>query len=159
MRLYTSTNWMLRSIQQGIQPLHVAADMAVKYRRAERSIASTKFWNWAANHKTVVCLNGGNLKQLEDDYAEIDTLANILKLPYHYFREDQESLAETLTSWGIVVPESIYSTFSDMRSPSMAYLDDMDISDLILKSPKTASKEELAKLKLGRMLAIKPLAT
>lgn len=126
MRLYTFTNMYLSSIQQGIQPLHVLGDMFVKYSptwdEAGNNINPTSnevlydmLHDWAENHKTVICLNGGfseNLHNLISDFLS----DNENPYPWASFREGQDSLESALTSVGIVLPEHLYQAASAVRS-------------------------------------------
>lgn len=158
MRLYTCTNWMLRTIQQGIQPLHVAVEMANTYERA-RTRAGETYREWATQHKTAISLNGGTYGTLVYEYAEVCGLAKVLRLPVASFHEDQESLGGLMTSWGIVVPEYIYNEFADARSASNADLDTMSFAKLLECRFPHEKTDTIAARKLARMLAIKPLAT
>ena len=112
MRLYTFSHWMLRSIQQGIQPLHVAVDMAMLYKSNEgelRTTAQAVYHDWATHHKTVICLNGGDSASLDNIWIKLQEFSEKLSLPAACFHEDEQSLKSIMTSCGIVVPESIYS--------------------------------------------------
>lgn len=113
MRLYTFTNFYLSSIQQGIQPAHCIADMFVKYQ--DETTTRDVLFDWATNHKTLICLNGGNAAGIREIIAVLDEVAPTLGLPYGYFREDKQSLDETMTCCGIVVPEPIYTMAANLR--------------------------------------------
>lgn len=109
MRLYTFTLYQLRSIQQGIQPLHVLGEMAAKYGKADHGARSVNmFYDYVTNHKTVICLNGGNAASLKTIEQELNTLAHHMSYPYAYFCEDEESLDGVMTSVGIIVPTHVY---------------------------------------------------
>lgn len=109
MRYYGFGNYYLSSIQQGIQAAHVISDMFVKYLHlkslhAEQSILT----EWAENHKTIVLLNGGNAEQINSLYSKLSSIATQLFLPVCFFKEDQESLNNCITSVGIIVPSKYY---------------------------------------------------
>jgi len=131
MRLYTATNWMLRTIQQGIQPLHVVGDMSVKYGNAGGSVPAALFAEWARNYKTAISLNGGTHGQLLRDYEVIQRVAVVLQLPYAAFHEDEESLGGLMTSWGIVVTtpivDRIQARMSKDRGPGWFTSDESNI--------------------------------
>lgn len=116
MRLYTFGNYYLSSIQQGIQAAHVIADIFVD------PFITTEQGNilreWAQQHKTMVCLNGGNSMDLFELYHEIKGIAQALDLPCGIFREDEVSLNEAITCVGIVIPSHIYD-FAAMRDVVM----------------------------------------
>jgi hypothetical protein len=126
MRLYTFTNYYLSSIQQGIQPLHVTSELFVKYPNEQHDINSPDYlvWEWAKNHKTVVCLNGGNNADLHDSLALISTFAKDLGLPWAYFREDAESLAGAMTSLGVIVPAKLYEYAAELRKLNIRNYDE-----------------------------------
>lgn len=119
MRLYTFTNFYLSSIQQGIQPAHLIGDLFIKYRPGQldaiRSDAQDVLYDWAANHKTMICLNGGNLGSIRMIANQLDTLGVELGLPTGRFFEDEESLGNIMTTTGIVVPAEIYERAAEMR--------------------------------------------
>lgn len=111
-RAYFFGNFYLSSIQQGIQSAHCLAEMFVKYPY-EGNHLNDSIWpceilyNWATNHKTMICLNGGESRNLQMIYDDICTFGDKLELPVAKFHED-ESLNKTLTCVGIIVPDSIY---------------------------------------------------
>jgi hypothetical protein len=105
MRFYSFTNWMLRPIQQGIQPGHAAVELFVKYHHS--SVVKI-LYDWAENYKTFMCMNGGNNADLLELWSFVDDINN--PYPYAAFYEDEQSLNGTMTSIGIVLPEKIYVT-------------------------------------------------
>jgi hypothetical protein len=113
MRFYSFTNWMLRPIQQGIQPGHAAVELFVKYSGSQ-SEKDVMLWDWAVNHKTFICLNGGTYADLLDTKVFMENYNN--PYPFAAFHEDEASLGSLVTSIGIVLPEKIYITAAAMRS-------------------------------------------
>jgi len=119
MRLYTFTNFYLSSIQQGIQPAHVISDMYIKYvagRAAPLPQAGVAFQDWAARHKTMICLNGGHHGSIKAIAEQLEVIGNELNLPTAAFHEDEESLGGIMTSTGIVVPAEIYERAAEIRN-------------------------------------------
>ena len=129
MRCYTFGNYYMSSIQQGIQAAHSTAELFVKYQDNgilgiddyEQTIEEHEYqdkvrdlYDWAENHKTIVCLNGGNLQGLKDIESLFQEIGN--KLPWASFYEDEESLGSILTNIAIVIPEYIYGTAAKIRS-------------------------------------------
>lgn len=109
MRFYTFCNYYLSSIQQGIQSAHCMHEMFVHYHTyPAESKARLAMWDWAAHHKTMVVLNGGNSAELAEILNTVIQCANEMLLPYDAFREDGDSLNGALTCVGVVVPEPIY---------------------------------------------------
>jgi hypothetical protein len=102
MRLYTFTNFYLSSIQQGIQTAHVVSELSIK--------AHPLYTEWAKDHKTIIVLNGGNSKSLQDVYSKLTRLVET-KYPIAKFNEDEQSLNEAFTCVGIVVPAKIYEHY------------------------------------------------
>lgn len=103
-RLYTFTNLYVSSIQKGIQTAHVVSDLFAKYSNTNYCLNE-----WAANHKTIIVLNGGNQESLIQTYVEMGMFAEKRKLPHVKFKEDIESLNGAVTAIGIVLPNEIYN--------------------------------------------------
>lgn len=103
MRLYTFINYYLSSIQQGIQSAHIVSELfAHKFEPKKASMIK----NWAVNHKTIICCNGGNNKSLDELVALFSSLEN--PYPFIEFYEDEESLGGVRTGVGIILPEHVY---------------------------------------------------
>lgn len=111
MRFYAMGNSYLSSIQQGIQAFHVLGEMVLTHD------FNTIFDEWLTNHKTVVCLNGGNNAKLTSVYSFLNNAEN--PYPFAKFHEDEDSMAGMLTSIGIVVPEKIYKANLDEPDGSL----------------------------------------
>ena len=112
MRLYTAGNYYLSSIQQGIQGAHVLGELFTKY--GENTTGGGYYlYDWARNHKTMICLNGGNASALREFYALLQSPGNKL-LPYAKFHEDEQSLDNAMTCVGVVVPARIYEADLEM---------------------------------------------
>ena len=110
MRFYAVGNMYLSSIQQGIQAAHCVAEM-MRSENLHRE-RTNMIIDWAHDHKTIICLNGGNNKSLNDFY---DLVRYQQQFPVAQFHEDQDSLAGMLTCVGIIVPEEIYE--ADLADP------------------------------------------
>jgi hypothetical protein len=107
-RAYFFGQMYLSSIQQGIQALHVTAELFVKYRTLHGNYATTMLYDWALNHKTAILLNGGDAYGLLEWKCFLDVPAN--PFPHAYFEESAGALNKCLTSVGIVLPEYMYDT-------------------------------------------------
>lgn len=129
MRCYHFGNFYLSSIQQGIQAAHAQMELFVKYQdtginyvedyqptidEIEYQQKVDDLYDWAENHKTMVCLNGGNFQGLKDIETLFQDEQN--KLPWATFYEDEMSLGGILTNVGIVVPEYIYENATKIRN-------------------------------------------
>jgi hypothetical protein len=97
----------LSSIQQGIQSAHVTHSLFVKYpSESHNSI----LWDWAKHDMTMIVLNGGGTQDIKLAFEAIQHLEIMnmgVQLPFESFHED-ESLGGIMTSFGIVVPQSLY---------------------------------------------------
>ena len=114
MRAYFFTNFYLNTISQGIQPAHCLVDMLMFYHQTKPNSFETDALNeWATNHKTIICLNGGAHQDIEEIHQDLIRIGQTLLLPVGAFCEDQYSLAGIKTCCGIVVPEKIYSLAAD----------------------------------------------
>ena len=115
MRFYGFGNYYLSSLQQGLQAGHAAVDLYVKYHlEQELSNQQVLFADWAANHKTMVLLNGGNSADLQDLFNFLSCEEN--PYPFVKFHEDEVSLNGALTYVGMILPPKIYETSARMRS-------------------------------------------
>lgn len=123
MRAYSFTNFYLSSIQQGIQPAHALVDMFVKYK--DESPQRAALMDWAENHRTMICLNGGNGAELRSIFGQVAWLASQLELPFQKFHEDEQSLDGALTCVAIIVPEYIYQGAAELRGVRGAARDEM----------------------------------
>lgn len=116
MRYYGFTNMYLSSIQVGIQNAHCLVDMSRKYHDSYHGIDSDKrndYAEWADNHKTMVCLNGGNQKDLNQLAWHFSNSHN--QYAWEMFFEDNDSLNDCLTCVGIILPEHIYEAARVVR--------------------------------------------
>lgn len=131
MRCYHFGNYYMSSIQQGIQAAHCQMELFVKYEKIDlydyarntndsppehiirRANLAGQLFNWSKNYKTMVCLNGGNNKDLLK-IKELFTFNDTY--PWSYFCEDEESLGGILTNLCIVLPEAIYDSAAKIRN-------------------------------------------
>lgn len=113
MRAYFFTNMYLSSIQQGIQPLHVLAEMYNKYVSPDPGPEYFILDRWARDHKTVICLNAGYSDEIRKLIALFEDPRN--PFPWAFFREGNDALDGALTSVGIVLPEEVYTLAKDFR--------------------------------------------
>ncbi len=125
MRLYTFTHFMLSSMAQGIQPLHATVELFNKYTpttyndfymQDERALFMLR--EWAYNHKTAICLNGGITPNLDDTFNFFNDQNNTY--PWAEFCED-ESLGNLMTSIAIVLPAKIYKMAEYIRKGWVVY--------------------------------------
>lgn len=118
MRCYHFGNYYMSSIQQGIQAAHCQMELFVKYENAivPGYVTNQKrdLYDWAENHKTMICLSAGNNNQLKEIKELFQSEQN--KFPWSYFCEDEDSLGGILTNVAIVLPPEIYDTATKIRS-------------------------------------------
>lgn len=135
MRAYFFTNFYLNTISQGIQPAHCLVDMLMFYHQVKpNSIETGILDEWANNHKTMICLNGGMLADIEETYAKLTVFSAALKLPFGCFHEEQAALGGQMTTCGIIVPEYIYALAADRA---------VDLDELIQLDDGQYLKEEI----------------
>lgn len=116
---------MLSSIQQGVQNFHVCHELFNKYPLSSTS-ASNVLHLWSLGHKTAVFLNGGNAAGLRDVYAQISEFGDSLDLPYAKFHEDEDSLDNSMTACGIVLPTSIVDIAQRLREGTGVFYQDIE---------------------------------
>lgn len=114
MRYYGFCNFMLSSVQQGVQNFHVCHELFNKYWISSEG-ATKVLQEWSTNHKTAIFLNGGNAAGLRNVYAQLESFGKELGLPYAKFHEDGDSLDNTMTACGIVVTTEIVDLAQAMR--------------------------------------------
>ena len=124
MRFYAAGNMYLSSIQQGIQAFHCLGEMVGKYSSSKigEVHANTVFHEWLTDHKTLVCLNGGNNASLTEFY---NLICDNPLYPVAKFHEDEQSMGGMLTCVGIIVPERIYA--ANLEDPAFTDLFDWEI--------------------------------
>jgi hypothetical protein len=119
LRCYTFTDFMLSSIQQGIQSGHAAVELFNKYLIEEgwQNGYAEVVQDWAANHKTMVCLNGGTfadvtgwLQFFEDGLV----LEHQNDFPFVGFSEEPAQ-GGNLTSVAVILPERIFEGSKALR--------------------------------------------
>lgn len=113
-RLYTFINFYLSQIQQGIQTAHIVHELFMKYKdlvyrqyEVEQVNARVVLHEWAANHKTIIVLNGGEGRAIAEMLEVTKRFGEKMDLPFVDFHED-EGLGNIRTGFGIVLPEEIF---------------------------------------------------
>ncbi len=114
LRIYHFSNFYLSSIQVGIQAAHAQTELATKCWRGGPDETLLMYHDWAQNHKTTICLCGGNHEMLENIEAIMNNVEN--EYPYTTFREDEQSLGGILTNVAIVLPDYIYETAAKLKT-------------------------------------------
>jgi hypothetical protein len=107
MRFYSCGNMYLSSIQQGIQAFHCLGEMIVGFGASIETKQAHIMNDWIKNHKTLICLNGGNNQSLTELYALL-TREDNPGYPVAKFHEDEQSMGGMLTSVGVILPERMY---------------------------------------------------
>lgn len=102
----------MSSIQQGIQSAHAQMELFVKYQTLTNQ--KSMLYDWATNHKTMIILNGGFLKDMVDTYSFFDSDEN--PYPYVKFHESDDALGGILTNIAIVLPEKSYKLSELIRN-------------------------------------------
>ena len=105
-RLYSFINMYLSQIQQGIQTAHIVHELFNKYY-VMSSAAPTRLRDWSQSHKTIIVLNGGEGRAIDEMLEVTKPFAAKLDLPFADFHED-EGLGNIRTGFGIVLPEEIF---------------------------------------------------
>ena len=115
LRCYTFTDFMLSSIQQGIQSGHASMELVYKYMVVEgwQNGFAEQVNEWIKNHKTIICLNGGNFANLHDIKEFLDVAEN--PFPFSAF-EEEEDQGGNLTSVAIILPARIFDGAQALRS-------------------------------------------
>lgn len=127
-RCYHFGNMYLSSIQHGIQAAHAQMELFVAYDKhvaktidcesanvdeVDYAAKTTMLYDWATNHKTTICLNGGYLSNMKSILLHLTHDDN--PFPFASFRESDEAMGGMLTNIAIVLPQYIYETASWLR--------------------------------------------
>lgn len=115
MRAYHFSTFYLSSIQQGIQAAHAQTEAALKYgtgvERFDPEHKAFGWYQWAVNHKTMICLNIGgenDLRTLKENIRYLEG-QDLFKYAWADFYESKEALGGILTNVMVIVPENIYA--------------------------------------------------
>lgn len=103
LRLYSFQNFYLKGIHAGIQTAHTIAEMSTQ----TADDCYHEYTDWADNHKTIVVLNGGMQKDLEELLEFLGQ--NSGQFFYGWFHEESGALNGALTNVSIIVPERIFN--------------------------------------------------
>lgn len=106
MRCYTFSINYLSSIQQGIQGAHAIAELFLKYQDPQDQVGKYVY-EWAKEHKTLICMNAGDFSQLSGLHRCLVNYAH--SYPWAAFNESEKALNGIMTSIAIVVPEYFYN--------------------------------------------------
>lgn len=147
MRLYTFTHFMLSSIQQGIQSGHASQAVINKHiddRKTSKELQAIKQW---LPSPTIICLNGGNTAELNKIAEKLSLIGPALHLPWSCFYEDAESMAQLMTSVGIIVPERIYESalIIRIRAPGFESMLPQDLHPTEIELAELLNKYQLAR--------------
>ena len=109
-RLYSFTNMYISPIQRGIQTAHIVSELS-------QTIHNKDVYNqWASIDKTIVVLEGGNQKNLQNIYDSIACSSLSEVFPFASFHEDEDSLGGALTAVGIIIPDVVYEYTTMIRN-------------------------------------------
>ena len=107
LRCYTFTDFMLSSIQQGIQSGHASMELVSKYMLVEGWQNGTAEFvaSWAKDYKTIICLNGGAYADVCETLEFFEREDN--PFPFAGFVEE-EVQGGNLTSVAVILPARIF---------------------------------------------------
>ena len=112
LRLYSFTNFYLSSIQQGIQPGHAQGELMLAASLGDMP-NSDLLYDWAENWKTIICLNGGDNKGINEWCGFLHHTSN--PFPFAPFFESEDALGGIMTSVAVVFPARIFDTAGLLR--------------------------------------------
>lgn len=107
-RLYSFVAGLyLSPLQRGLQTAHVVSEITSElYHQSEA--AGDLFTVWAHIHKTIIILDAGNHRGVEDAFAKAYSFGEKFDLPTAIFHEDEDSMNGMATGCGIIVPDQFY---------------------------------------------------
>lgn len=118
MRLYSFVNMYMGGIHAGIQTAHALSAMWAHYHTGlapQLDSAAQMLQEWERQHKTLICLSGG-------DHAALSELLRLMAdaenpYPWGSFNESDAALNGALTAIVIVLPEKFYSPVDPLNWP------------------------------------------
>lgn len=113
MRLYCFSLTQLKQLHQGVQNVHSAVDLFVKYMRPEEDVQKYDMLvAWATSHKTVIFKDG----KFAADLLELHDALQNSPYPWTIFSEDEGTLFSIPTSISIVLPAKVYEAADHVRN-------------------------------------------
>jgi hypothetical protein len=113
MRIAIFSLSQLKQLHQGVQNVHSAVELFVKYANKDEPVAKyDMIMDWATNHKTAIVYDGGFAYKMK----ELETALLSSPYPYALFHEDEETLYGILTSISMIIPAKIYETADFIRN-------------------------------------------
>lgn len=104
-RCYHFNNFYLAGIHAGIQAAHAQHELSYKYQDSHGSTFRA-YQDWVESHKTLILLNAGMAKDLEELVTFFQSAEN--PFPWAEWRESEEALNGCITSIAMVLPNKIY---------------------------------------------------
>jgi len=125
LRCYTWTDFMLSSIQQGIQSGHASMELVSKYMLVTgwQNGMAEYVGEWAQEHKTIICYNGGAYADVCETLRFFDVDEN--PYPFAGFTEEDVQ-GGNLTSVAVILPARIFNTAPMLRRAK--YVDDISVT-------------------------------
>lgn len=118
LRCYTFGDFMYSSIQQGIQAGHAAVELFNKYliEQGWQNGYAEVVQDWAANYKTMICLNAGRYAEVCDwlNFFEDGLVDHQNDFPFVGF-EEEEDQGGRLTTVAAILPERIFNGAQALR--------------------------------------------
>lgn len=115
-RCYHFNNFYLSGVHAGIQAAHAQHELSLKYLESSVYFEKSKvdhhgtqeaeYLEWLENHKTIILLNAGMAKDLEELVTLFKSPEN--PFPWAAWRESEEALNGCITSIAMVLPDRIY---------------------------------------------------
>lgn len=124
MRAYFFCHSWLSGIQKGIQGAHAISSLVNAASAGEDFMRI--YSEWATNHKTMIFLEGGNQNSLKDWHTFLATQPHKVPskeplegqrytMPFHIFREDDESLNGCATAVVVLVSTKLCKAIDNYR--------------------------------------------
>jgi hypothetical protein len=106
-RLYSFVaNGYLSPLQCGLQTAHAVGDMSVRYN--DDKPHDHAYRTWAGEDKVIIICGAFNSGGVQDCYAELQRVGQVLGLPISIFFEDEASLNGAATACAVVVPQKYW---------------------------------------------------
>lgn len=113
MRLYSFSLTQFKPLHQGVQNVHSAVELFVKYANPAEDVQKYDMLvSWATNHKTVIFKDGkfaGDLVALKDALKDCP-------YPWASFNEDMHTSFGIMTSISVVLPAKVYEAADHIRN-------------------------------------------
>lgn len=118
MKAIVLTNSWLSGVQKGLQAGHALVEMSL-YSEKDPSLPKSLYEEWARFHKTLIVLEGGSHRNLEDFFLFLHK-GDEVDYTFSSFSEDEESLNCATTAVAVILSDKYEDYLQNYRQRDLA---------------------------------------